>query len=120
MYRVVQLNFTQEIELLMFETDLFIFSMTSLKQHIEYFHFRCKIQLDLSNSVAPNEDLITLIGDDDDDLDREVDLSDGGVGEVAVDENANEDRLVTELKDELQMMDKLQESLVREVVLRGR
>ena len=72
------------------------------------------------NSVAPNEDLITLIGDDDDDLDREVDLSDGGVGEVAVDENANEDRLVTELKDELQMMDKLQESLVREVVLRGR
>ena len=49
-----------------------------------------------------------------------MDLSDGGVGEVAVDENANEDRLVTELKDELQMMDKLQESLVREVVLRGR
>ena len=50
-YRVVQLNFTPEIEVfyMMFETSLSIFSMTSLKQHTEYvlyLHFRCKIQLD--------------------------------------------------------------------------
>ena len=45
-----------------------------------------------------------------------------GVGEVAVDESGNEGdaALVTELKEELRRMDELQESLVREVVLRGR
>ena len=48
-YRVVQLNFTPEIEVfyMMFERPLSIFSMTSLKQHIEYSHFRCKILFDL-------------------------------------------------------------------------
>ena len=75
--------------------------------------------------MAPNEDLITLIGgdDDDDEFDRDVDVSnvhdDGGggdVGEVANEENA----LVSELKEELRRMDVLQDSLVREVVLRGR
>ena len=50
-YRVVQLNFTPEIEVfyLLFEISLPIFSMKSLKQHMYYmhFHFRCKIQLDI-------------------------------------------------------------------------
>ena len=48
-YRVVQLNFTPEIEVfyLLFEISLPIFSMTSLKQHIECLNFRCKIQSDL-------------------------------------------------------------------------
>ena len=48
-YRVVQLNLTPEIKIcyIMFERSLPIFSTTSLKHHIEYFHFRCKIQLDL-------------------------------------------------------------------------
>ena len=40
LYRLVQLNFTQEIEVLS------IFPMTSVKKHIEYFHFGSKIQLD--------------------------------------------------------------------------
>ena len=46
---MVQLNFTLEIEVfyMQFDRYLSIFSMTSLKQHMEYFHFRCKIQLDL-------------------------------------------------------------------------
>ena len=41
---------------------------------------------------------------------------DGGAGEVS----AQDDALVAELKEELRRMDELQESLVREVVLRGR
>ena len=47
--RVVQLNLTPEMEVfyMLFERCLSIFSMASLKQHIEYFHSRCKIQLDL-------------------------------------------------------------------------
>ena len=40
---------------------------------------------------------------------------DGGAGEVSA-----QDALVAELKEELRRMDELQESLVREVVLRGR
>ena len=51
-YGVVQLNFTTEIEVfyMLFEISLPIFSMKSLKQHMYYmhFHFRCKIQLDLT------------------------------------------------------------------------
>ena len=41
--RVVELNFTPEIEVfyMLFDRSLSIFSMTSLKQHIEYFNFRC-------------------------------------------------------------------------------
>ena len=48
-FRVVQPNFTPEIEVfyMLFERYLSIFSMTSLKQHVGYFHFRYKIQLDL-------------------------------------------------------------------------
>ena len=48
-YRVVQLNFTPKIGVfyMLFERSISIFSLTSLKQHIEYFHFRCEIQLDL-------------------------------------------------------------------------
>ena len=47
-YKVVQLNFTPEIEVfyMLFERDLSIFSMTSLEQHIKYFNSLCKIQLD--------------------------------------------------------------------------
>ena len=47
-YRVVQLNFTLEIEVfyMLFEKDHSIFSMTSLRQHIKYFNFQSKIQLD--------------------------------------------------------------------------
>ena len=43
MYRVVQLNFTPETEVpyMLFDRSLSIFSMTSLKQHSEYFNFRC-------------------------------------------------------------------------------
>ena len=79
----------------------------------------------ITYSAAPNEELITVIGDgDDDDLEREVNVShidedegggDGGAGEVAA-----QDALVAELKEELRRMDELHESLVREVVLRGR
>ena len=49
MYRLVQLSFTPEIEVIymVLEISLSIFSMTSLKQHMKYFDFRCKIQLDL-------------------------------------------------------------------------
>ena len=56
------------------------------------------------------------------DVSNANDDDDGGVGEVAVDESGNEGdaALVTELKEELRRMDELQESLVREVVLRGR
>ena len=48
MYRV-QLELTPEIEVfyMLFDRSLSIFSMISLKQHIEYFNFRCKIQVDL-------------------------------------------------------------------------
>ena len=48
-YRVVQLNFTPEIEVfyMLFERPLSIFSMSALKQHIEYFHLQSEIQLDL-------------------------------------------------------------------------
>ena len=57
MYRVVQLNFTPEIEVLYMPSErslsifsltrsLSIFSLTSLKQHMEYFYFLCYIQLD--------------------------------------------------------------------------
>ena len=40
---VVQLNFTPDIEVfhMLFERPLSIFSMTSVKQHMEYFNFRC-------------------------------------------------------------------------------
>ena len=44
------------------------------------------------------------------------DGGDGGAGEVS----SAQDALVAELKEELRRMDELQESLVREVVLRGR
>ena len=49
-YRVVQLNFTTEVKVIymLFNRSLSIFSMTSLNLHIEYFNFRCKIQLVLS------------------------------------------------------------------------
>ena len=55
-YRVVQLDFTPEIEVLymLFERYLSIFSMTSIKLHIEYFNFRCKILLDLLVLIARN------------------------------------------------------------------
>ena len=32
---------------MMFDRSLSIFSIASLNQHIEYFNFRCRIQLDL-------------------------------------------------------------------------
>ena len=49
MNEVVQLNFTPEIEVfyMLFYRYLSTFSMTSLKQNIEYFHSRCKIKLSL-------------------------------------------------------------------------
>ena len=48
-YRVLQMNFTPEIEVFyrLFDRYLSIFSMTSLKQHMHYFHILCKIQMDL-------------------------------------------------------------------------
>ena len=48
-YVVVQLKFTAEIEVfyMLFDRSLSIFNMTSLKEHMEYLNFRCKIQLDL-------------------------------------------------------------------------
>ena len=46
LHRVVQLNFTPEIEVFHMLFDRFYFSMTSLKQHMEYFNFTCSIQLD--------------------------------------------------------------------------
>ena len=48
-FRVVQLNFSPEIQVfyMRFERALSIFSIASLKQHIYYFNFWCKIQLDL-------------------------------------------------------------------------
>ena len=48
-YRVVQLNFTPEIEeiYMMFERSRTICSMASRKQCMEYFNSRCLIQLDL-------------------------------------------------------------------------
>ena len=48
-YRVVQLNFTPEMEVfyMLLERSLSTFSMLSLKQLMEYFYLRCKIQLDL-------------------------------------------------------------------------
>ena len=45
MYRVVQNNFTQEIEVF-YDRAFSIFSRTSVKKDIEYFNFWCKIQLD--------------------------------------------------------------------------
>ena len=47
-YRVVQLNFTPEIEVfyMLFEGSLSILGMTSNKQHMEYLNLQCKIQLD--------------------------------------------------------------------------
>ena len=49
LYRVVQLNFTLEIEVLYMLFDRYhsICSMTCLRQHMEYFSFRCLIHLDL-------------------------------------------------------------------------
>ena len=49
MYRVVQLNFTLEIEVLcmLFDRALSIFTMISIENHIKYFNFRSKIQLDV-------------------------------------------------------------------------
>ena len=48
MYRMVQLNFTPEIEVFyrLFERSLSILSITSLKQLMEYFNFRSIIQFD--------------------------------------------------------------------------
>ena len=48
-YRVVQQGFTPVIEVfyMVFDRSLSISIMTDLKQQIKYFHFRCKIQLDL-------------------------------------------------------------------------
>ena len=45
----VQLNLTPEIEVfyMLFDRSLSISRMTSLKQHMKYFHFRCYIQLGL-------------------------------------------------------------------------
>ena len=42
-YREVQLNLTPKIEVLnmLFDRYLSIFSMTSFKQHVEYFNFLC-------------------------------------------------------------------------------
>ena len=53
MYKVAQMNFTPEVQVfyMLIERPLSIFSMTSLKNHIEYFHFRCKILLDLNLPV---------------------------------------------------------------------
>ena len=47
-YRVVRLNFKQEIEILcvLFDRALSIFTMTSIKKHIENLNFRSKILLD--------------------------------------------------------------------------
>ena len=49
LYRVDQLNLTPEIEVfyMLFDRSLSISSMTSLKLHMKYFHFRCYIQLGL-------------------------------------------------------------------------
>ena len=49
-YKVVQLNLTPEIEVfyMLFDRSLSIFSITSLKHHMEYFNFQCKIQLRLA------------------------------------------------------------------------
>ena len=46
--RVVLLNLTPKIEVFyqLFDRSLSIFSMTSLKQHMEYCNFRCLVQLD--------------------------------------------------------------------------
>ena len=46
-YRVVQLDFTPEIEVfyILFARSLSIFSGTSLKRHIWYFNLRCELQL---------------------------------------------------------------------------
>ena len=43
MYRVVQLSPTPEIKVsyMLFERSLSIFSMKSIKQHIEHFNFWC-------------------------------------------------------------------------------
>ena len=45
---VVQLDFTPDIEVLciMFQRYLYIFTAISTTQHVEYFNFRCRIQLD--------------------------------------------------------------------------
>ena len=46
-YRVVQLNFTLVIGVFCMLFDItFYFTITSVKKYIEYFNFRCKIQLD--------------------------------------------------------------------------
>ena len=64
---VVQLNVTPEIEVfyMPFERSRFISTrtITSLKQNIEYFSFRCKIQLDLpvrltSSNLPSNSDTL--------------------------------------------------------------
>ena len=49
MVQQLQLNFTPEIEVfhMLFDRSLSISSMTSPKHRMEYFNFRCKIQLDL-------------------------------------------------------------------------
>ena len=64
-YRVVQLSFTPEIEVfyMLFKRSLSIYSMTSLKQHMEYFNFRCQIQLDhhvlQKNRVKPPRSILS-------------------------------------------------------------
>ena len=64
MYRVAQLNFTPEIEVfyILFERSLSIFKETTVKLLIEYFNFRCTIQLDLSASSVPWPDHIIKPG----------------------------------------------------------
>ena len=49
-----------EVSSIMFERYLSILSMTSLKQQIEYFHFRCKIQLDLPVQCGPDNGSVGL------------------------------------------------------------
>ena len=50
LHKMVQLNFTQEMEIIcmLFDRAHSTFTMTSIKKHIEYFNFKSKIQLDHS------------------------------------------------------------------------
>ena len=55
-YRVVQLSFAPDIKVSYILRSFSIFSMTSLKQHLECFHFRFKIQLDLPVDPSDPDD----------------------------------------------------------------
>ena len=67
---------------MLFDRSLSIFSMTSLKQYMEYFHFRCKIQLD--HPVNLEERLPVHLGDGVEHRSREDDLG-NVVGYVGLD-----------------------------------